>query len=99
MNHCGKSGCICTHSDPCEYGYIWVEYYEDKKTITKDGNTKVVSERFQGVRFCSTCDPERASIQAGSRNSTELGERLRARSKVSKFKAYEEEERSKTRAL
>ena len=99
MNHCGRTGCICTHTEPCEYGFIWVEYYEDKKTVTKDGNTKVTSERFEGVKFCPTCDPERASIQASSRSSKELQERLRARSTVSKFKAYEEEERSKTRAL
>jgi hypothetical protein len=99
MNHCGKTGCFCTHTEPCEYGFIWVEYYEDKKTVTKDGNTKVVAERFEGVKFCPTCDPERSGIQNSSRNPTELGERLRARSKVSKFKTYEEEERSKTRAL
>ena len=99
MNHCGRTGCICTHTEPCEYGIIWVEYYEDKKTITKDGNTKVVSERYEGVKFCPTCDPERASIQRSSRDSKELGERLRARSTVSKFKAYEEEERIKTRTL
>lgn len=99
MNHCGRTGCICTHTEPCEYGWIYVEYYEDKKTITKDGNTKVVSERYEGVKFCPTCDRERASIQLSSSNSKELGERLRARSTVSKFKAYEEEERSKTRTL
>lgn len=99
MNHCGKTGCICTHTAPCEYGWIWVEYYEEKKTKTKDGNTKVVSERYEGVKFCPTCSPDRASIQQSSRDNMELQERLRARSTVSKFKAYEEEERSKTRAL
>jgi hypothetical protein len=99
MNHCGKTGCFCTHTEPCEYGFIWVEYYEDKKTITKEGNTKVVSERFEGVNFCPTCDPERAGIQKSSRTRQELFERLQSRSKFTKTKAYEEEERSKTRAL
>lgn len=97
-NHCYRSGCICTHTAPCEHGWIWVEYYEDK--VTKhNGQTKVVAEKFEGVRPCPTCDPERARIFAIAKNRRELQEMLQARSKHNKVKAYEESESSKTRTL
>lgn len=97
-NHCYKTGCICTHTAPCEHGWIWVVYYEDK--VTKhNGQTKVRSERFEGVRPCPTCDPERARIFETAKNSRELAEMLQARSKFNRVKAYEESESSKTRTL
>lgn len=97
-NHCYKSGCICTHTAPCEHGWIWVEYYEDKITKYK-GQTKVTSEKFEGVVPCPTCDPERAAIFRTAKNRQDLFEKLRARSSHSKLKAYEESESSKTRTL
>jgi hypothetical protein len=96
--HCHRTGCICTHTEPCEYGWIWVEYYEEVTRRTSSG-TKVTSQKREGVIPCPTCDPERAEIHRTSKNSRELQERLQARSKYNKKQAYEEMESSKTRTL
>ena len=96
--HCHRSGCICTHTEPCEYGWIWVEYYEEVTKKTSNG-TKVTSVKRQGVTPCQTCDPERAEIVRTSKSSRELYERLQARSNHNRKQAYEEAENSKTRTL
>lgn len=98
-NHCGKHGCFCTHTEPCERGFIWVEYYEDKVVKLPDNNTRVTSERYEAVRFCPSCDPERAHIQDTSKTTWEMYDKLQARGKAQKVKAYEESESSKTRTL
>ena len=98
-NHCGKSGCMCTHTEGCEKGFIWVEYYEDDIRLLPDGSKKVKSVKREGVRFCHICDPERARIQQTARNGFELGEKLRALSKHNRKLAYEENESSRTRTL
>lgn len=96
--HCYKTGCFCTHTDPCEYGWIHVEYYEDV-IVRKGGQTKVHSERREGVTPCPTCDPERAALFRTAKSSTELGELLRKRSNFTRKQVYEEAESSKTRTL
>lgn len=97
-NHCYKTGCICTHTEPCEHGWIWVEYYEEIVVRIND-TTKVKSEKREGVTPCPTCDPERAAIFRMAKNTTELGEKLRARSNFNRKQAYESNESSKTRTL
>lgn len=97
-NHCGKSGCMCTHSDPCEFGWIWEIHYEETR-VKSEGGYKVRAEPVEGVRFCPTCNPERAAIQRQSRDATELGESLRARSNANRIKSYENNESTKTRTL
>jgi len=98
FNKCSKSECFCTHTEPCEYGWIWVEYYEEVIVRIND-TTKVKSEKREGVTPCPTCDPERASIFRTAKNTWELGEKLRARSNYNRKQAYEESESSKTRTL
>lgn len=97
-NHCGRSGCLCTHTAPCEFGWIWFEYYDEQQYRTASG-TKVKTIARNGVKFCPTCSPERAVLQKQAKDSNELGEKLRARSNANRTKAYEENESSKTRTL
>jgi hypothetical protein len=97
-NHCGKSGCICLHVAPCEFGWIWVETYDEVKVKSPDG-TKVRAEKVEGVQFCPTCSPERAALQRTLKTGQELGEALRARSNATRLKVYEERESGKTRTL
>lgn len=96
--HCYRSGCICTHTAPCEYGWIWVEYYDEIK-IKKGDRLIVKSERREGVTPCPTCDPARASIFASAKDGRDFYERLSARSTYNRKQAYEEAENSKTRTL
>lgn len=97
-NHCYKTGCICTHTAPCEHGWIWVEYYEEK-IVRKNGSTIVKAEKYEGVTPCPTCDPERAAIFRTVKNSAELYEKLQARSSFKRKQVYEDTEASKTRTL
>lgn len=80
---CPRVGCHCTHSDPCDRGWIL-------ETNKKGHDT---------ARPCPTCDPERAEIFRTSRSTEERNARLQARSKARRAAHYEEEEASRTRTL
>jgi hypothetical protein len=97
-NHCGKMNCRCTHTDGCVKGFIEKDYVIKKFFDTPTGQ-RVVETKYEGVVFCSTCDPERAHIQNTSRSSEEMTERLRARSHSKSSENYQREESSKTRTL
>lgn len=98
-NHCGNSLCHCTHSYGCEKGWIWRKYTEEKLVKLPNGESKVVSETYEGVQPCPNCDPDRYEIFLNSKNSQELGENLRKRSTHQRMKTYDEDERSRTRTL
>ena len=97
-NHCGRSNCNCTHSQGCIKGWIWLEYVDEKKVV-RNGIPSITLTTYEGVRPCQTCDPERYEIWWSSKSSFEYHERLRMRSTVNRTKAYENEERDKTRTL
>ena len=86
-DHCGVSGCICTHTQGCSKGWI-IRKYSDEKYV-----------EYEGATPCPICDPDRYEIFLTSKSSSELGERLRARGTHTKRKVYEENENSKTRTL
>jgi len=96
--HCGKQGCYCTHTHGCTKGWIEQEYIHEKKVV-RNGIPSVTLTKYDGVRPCQTCDPERYEIWWSSKTSAEYHERLRARSTVNRNKTYENEERDKTRTL
>jgi hypothetical protein len=98
-NHCGNSGCICTHTQGCERGWIFGKYTEDKVVKLSNGIHSTVTETFEGVSPCPICDPDRYEIFLTSKNRQELFERLRKRGTHQRAKAYNEEENSKTRTL
>lgn len=97
-NHCGRSNCYCTHSQGCIKGWIWLEYVDEKKVV-RNGIPSITLTTYEGVRPCQNCDPERYEIWWSSKSSFEYHERLRMRSTVNRTKAYENEERDKTRTL
>jgi hypothetical protein len=97
-DHCGKSNCYCTHTHGCSKGWIEMEYVDEKKVV-RNGIPSITLTTYQGVRPCQTCDPERYEIWWSSISSFEYHERLRMRSTVNRTKAYENEERDKTRTL
>jgi hypothetical protein len=86
-NHCGNTGCICTHTLGCEKGWIYVKHLDEKYV------------EYEGVSPCPICDPDRYEIFLTSKSRAELFERLRARGTHTKRKAYDEGENSKTRTL
>lgn len=97
-NHCRKINCRCTHTEGCERGYIFVRYSDTKIVIRKGMETKIVTW-YDGVQFCSVCDPERAHIQQTSASTEEMQQRLRERSSYKNIENYEKQEANKTRTL
>jgi uncharacterized Zn finger protein (UPF0148 family) len=95
---CNKTNCICTHTDGCEKGYIWVRYKNTEKRM-RHGEQILIETWYDGVRFCPICDPERAHIQNTSTSSEELAERLRNRSSLRSSDNYDREEATRTRTL
>jgi uncharacterized Zn finger protein (UPF0148 family) len=95
---CNRTNCICTHTDGCEKGYIWVRYKNTKKRM-RHGEQILIETWYDGVRFCPICDPERAHIQNTSTSSEELAERLRNRSSLRSSDNYDREEATRTRTL
>ena len=98
--HCGRAGCLCTHTHGCECGWIWTEYVDEK--IIKRNNSgarDVIRQTYQGVYPCPVCDPERHSLYLNSKSHEEYTEALRNRGTFKKKKAYEDNERSETRTL
>lgn len=96
---CDRTGCICTHTDGCEAGWIWVEYWVDSRGVKCSEFANIPKTRYEGVIPCKNCDYDRWVIWNTSTTSKEYGERLRARSLHNRTKAYENEEQSKTRTL
>ena len=97
--HCGWVDCPCMHTEGCERGWIWKEYYDNKYVTNKDGTKTKQSIRREGVIPCQICDSERYEIYLSSKSSFEYHQKLQARSKAKKAKQYEESELSKTRTL
>ena len=97
-NHCRRINCRCTHTEGCERGYIFVRYLDTKVVIRKGVETKIETW-YDGVQFCSVCDPERAHIQRTSASSEEMQQRLRERSSYKNTENYEKQEAGKTRSL
>jgi hypothetical protein len=95
---CNKVNCICTHTDGCEKGFIWVRYKHTEKKM-RLGKQILIETWYDGVRFCPICDPERAHIQDTSTTSEELAERLRNRSSLRSSDNYDREEATRTRTL
>lgn len=98
QNHCGRLNCRCTHTEGCERGFISLRYADYQEKIVKGEKIEVVTW-YNGVQFCSVCEPERAHIQNTSITSEELGQRLRERSKYKHAENYENKESEKTRTL
>ena len=96
--HCGRINCRCTHTEGCEKGFIHTRYVDRKEKIRK-GEKQVVETWYDGVLFCSVCDPERSQIQRTSTSSEEMAQRLRERSKYKHAENYEQKELEKTRTL
>lgn len=97
-DHCGQRGCICTHTAGCSKGWIFTEY-TDEIRVKVDGLPTIKLVKREGVYPCPVCDPDRYEIYITSKSSYEYHERLRNRSSHSRTKAYENEERHKTRTL
>lgn len=98
-NSCERLNCICTHTDPCERGWIWFRYPETTRRKDKEGVWQETTKWYDAVHPCRTCDPERAAIFEQAKSNKELGEMLRNRSTAKKQTAYEEQEFNKTRTL
>jgi len=96
--HCRKSGCMCTHDEPCYAGWINFKYVEEVKKI-RNGIPSVTLLDREAARPCMICDPDRYQIWFSSKSSDEYHERLQSRSSANKSKAYEKDERDKTRTL
>jgi hypothetical protein len=97
--HCDRTACICTHTDGCEAGWIWLVYWVDARGQRCSEFDNIEKRKYEGVVPCRNCDHERWVIWNSTTSSKEYGERLRARSQSNRTKAYENEERSKTRTL
>jgi hypothetical protein len=97
--HCGTAGCICTHTEGCEKGWIWGKFTDDKTVRLPNDVYTTVTETFEGVSPCPICDPDRYEIFLTSKSREELLERLRNRGTHQRAKAYKEDEKSKTRTL
>jgi len=96
--HCMRNACPCKHVE-CVKGFIHTTYVSTKETRTKEGEIKTIEIEYEGVLFCPTCDPERASIQRTSASSQEMRERLANRSQLKATENFQKEEASKTRTL
>ena len=86
-DHCGVSGCICTHTHGCSKGWVLGKYFDEYNV------------EYEGVSPCPICDPDRYELFHTVKSRLELGEKLRARGTHTKRKVYEENENSKTRTL
>jgi len=86
-NHCGNASCECTHTHGCEKGWVYGKHLDEKFV------------EYEAVSPCPNCDPDRYEIFHTSKSRHELFERLRARGTHTRRKAYEDNDRSKTRTL
>ena len=97
-NHCLRNACPCKHEE-CVKGFIETSYVSTKEIKTREGEIKTIETEYEGVLFCPTCDPERASIQRTSASPEEFRERLTNRSHFKATENFQKEEASKTRTL
>lgn len=97
-NACQREGCKCSHVD-CDYGWIYAIFVTEDVKNTRNGEKIVVKTEYEGVKFCPTCDPERAHIQETSATRDEMARRLNERSTHKRAEIYEKQEASKTRIL
>ena len=84
---CKKIICNCTHTNGCVGGFIETRY-RVVDTFIRNGEKVSIEKWYDGVRFCPTCDPERAYIQDTSKSSEELAERLQNRSTIKQTQTY-----------
>lgn len=96
--HCKRTACMCTHEEPCYAGWVEFSYVEEVKHVRNGIPSIKLIDRI-AVRPCMICDPERYEIWFSSKTSQEYHERLSARSSSNRSKAYEKDERDKTRTL
>lgn len=97
---CENSSCICTHTDGCDAGWIQEDYWVDSRGKRVSEFAMIENKtKYEGVVPCKNCDFERWEIWNSSHNSKDYHERLRARSTHNRTKAYEAEEKSRTRTL
>lgn len=96
---CEQLGCICTHTENCEAGWIWIKYWVDARGQKCSEFANIQKREYEGVVPCKNCDYERWTLWNSMSSSKEYGEALRARSHTNRIKSYENEERSKTRTL
>jgi hypothetical protein len=96
---CAKDFCICTHTAPCERG--WISHEIEELKLVKLSKTEVRHDTLirEVVRPCPSCYPEKAELFRKARNREELGELLRAQSKMNQKKFQEEESWGRTRTL
>lgn len=97
--HCGQTNCDCTHTQGCEFGWIYGTETDRKVAKTRDGETIVTEQKYEVVSPCQNCRPELYNIFATSRSRQELQERLRSRSNHNRLKTFEESEERKTKTL
>jgi len=96
---CGNASCLCTHTEPCLGGWIWIVQSEMKLVKLKDGSLKHETINHEAVKPCPTCFPEKAEIFAKARSREELHHLLQMQSKHNQKKIQEEESWGKTRTL
>ena len=89
---------MCSHEEPCYAGWVTYIYVDEVKHI-RMGIPSVTLVDREAVRPCSICDPERYEIWYSSKSNSEYQQRLQSRSHSNKSKAYEKDERDKTRTL
>lgn len=99
MYHCGITKCECTHTQGCEFGWIYGTETDRKVAKSRDGQTIVTEQKYEVVSPCPNCRPELYNIFATSRSRQELQERLRSRSVHTRLKDYEQTEEGRTRTL
>ena len=97
-NACSKPECRCEHTK-CDFGWIYGTFVTEDIKNTRNGEKIVVKTEYEGVKFCPTCDPERAHIQETSATRDEMARRLNERSTHKRAEIYEKQEAEKTRIL
>ena len=96
--HCKRLQCLCTHEDPCYSGWVTYNYVEEIKRI-RNGIPAVEYINREGARPCMTCNPQGYEFWFSSKSNEEYHSRMQDQSHSNKSKAYERDERDKTRTL
>ena len=96
---CNRSNCNCSHTFPCEQGWVYLTQTVKEVRTLRDGTTTEIEKVYDSVTFCPTCDPERAQILANATTPEQRDERLRSRSHFKVAENYDIQEKSRTRTL
>lgn len=99
MTACKKINCLCSHTFPCEQGWIYLTETIIEIRNLRDGTKKEIEKVYNSVTFCPTCDPERAQILDTATTSDQRDEQLRSRSHFKVGENYDKQEQSRTRTL